>query len=103
MADLRVGDHIVVKPGARVPADGVVLEGRSALDVSVLTGESLPVDKAPGDEVLAGALNQFGAITFEATRVAEQTVAGRVIELTARALQNKSPVERPKLPMIRKL
>jgi Cu+-exporting ATPase len=94
VADLRVGDQVVVKPGARVPADGVVLDGRSALDVSVLTGESLPVDKGPGDEVLAGALNQFGAITFEATRVAEQTVAGRVIELTARALQNKSPVER---------
>jgi Cu+-exporting ATPase len=94
VADLRVGDHVVVKPGARVPADGVVLEGRSAVDVSALTGESLPLDKGPGDEVLAGSLNQFGALTFEAKRVAEQTVAGRVIELTAKALKNKSPVER---------
>jgi Cu+-exporting ATPase len=94
VADLRVGDRVVVKPGARVPADGVVLEGRSAVDVSALTGESLPLDKGPGDEVLAGSLNQFGALTFEVKRVAEQTVAGRVIELTAKALQNKSPVER---------
>ncbi len=94
VADLQVNDKVVVKPGARVPADGVVLDGRSAVDVSALTGESLPADKGPGDEVLAGSLNQFGALTIEAKRVAEQTVAGRVIEMTARALQNKSPVER---------
>jgi P-type Cu+ transporter len=62
--------------------------------VSALTGESLPVDKGPGDEVLAGSVNQFGALTIEAKRVAEQTVAGRVIELTARALKDKAPLER---------
>jgi Cu+-exporting ATPase len=93
-SELHVGDRVVVKPGARVPVDGVVLEGRSALDVSALTGESLPVDRGPGDEVLAGALNQFGALTVEARRVAEQTVVGRVIELTARALKDKAPLER---------
>jgi Cu+-exporting ATPase len=91
---LQAGDHVVVKPGGRIPADGVVLEGRSAVDVSALTGESLPVDKGPGDEVLAGSLNQFGALTIEARRVAEQTVAGRVLEMTARALQDKAPLER---------
>ena len=92
-SELQVGDHVVVKPGARMPADGVVLDGRSALDVSALTGESVPVDKGPGDEVLAGSLNQFGALTVEAKRVAEQTVVGRVIDLTVRALQNKAPLE----------
>jgi Cu+-exporting ATPase len=92
--ELQVGDRIVVKPGGRIPADGIVLEGRSAVDVSALTGESLPVDKGPGDEVLAGSLNQFGALTMEARRVAEQTVVGRVIELTARALRDKAPLER---------
>jgi Cu+-exporting ATPase len=56
--ELHVGDTVVVKPGARVPVDGVVKEGRSAVDTSALTGESLPVDKGPGDEVLAGSLNQ---------------------------------------------
>ncbi len=92
--ELQVGDHVVVKPGGRIPADGIVLEGRSAVDVSALTGESLPVDKGPGDEVLAGSLNQFGVLTLQAQRVGEQTVVGRVIEMTARALQDKSPSER---------
>jgi Cu+-exporting ATPase len=93
-SELRVGDYVVVKPGARVPVDGLVLDGRSAVDVSALTGESLPLEKGPGDEVLAGSLNQFGALTIEARLVAEQTVVGRVIELTARALQDKAPMER---------
>jgi Cu+-exporting ATPase len=93
-SELRVGDHVLVKPGARVPADGIVVHGRSAVDASALTGESLPVDRGPGDEVLAGSLNQFGALTIEARRVAEQTVVGRVIELTARALKDKAPLER---------
>jgi Cu+-exporting ATPase len=94
VSELQSGDRVVVKPGAKVPADGVVLEGRSSLDVSALTGESLPVDKGPGDQVLAGSLNQVGALTIEARRVAEHTVLGRVIEMTARALQDKAPLER---------
>jgi Cu+-exporting ATPase len=93
-SELQVGDHVIVNPGRRIPADGVVLDGRSSVDVSALTGESLPVDKGPGDEVLAGSLNQFGALTIEARRVAEQTVVGRVIEMTARALRDKAPLER---------
>jgi Cu+-exporting ATPase len=92
--EVKVGDKVVVKPGARMPVDGVVVDGRSALDVSALTGETMPVDKGPRDDVLAGALNQFGALTVEARRVGEQTVAGRVIELTARALKDKAPLER---------
>ena len=93
-SELQVGDKVVVKPGGRVPVDGVVLDGRSAVDVSALTGESLPLDRGPGDEILAGSLNQFGALTIEAKRVAQQTVAGRVIELTAKALKDKAPLER---------
>jgi Cu+-exporting ATPase len=92
--EVQVGDRVVVKPGGRVPVDGVVIEGRSAVDQSALTGEGLPVDRGPGDEVLAGSLNQFGALTVQAQRVAEQTVVGRVIELTARALKDKAPLER---------
>jgi Cu+-exporting ATPase len=94
VSELQVGDRVVVKPGGRVPADGVVLEGRSAVDVSALTGESLPVERGPGDEVLAGSLNQFGVLTLEAKKVGEQTVVGRVIEMTARALKDKAPLER---------
>src|SRR5262249_29591467 len=93
-SELRVGDRVVVKPGGRGPADGVVEEGCSAVDASALTGESMPVEKGPGDEVLAGSLNQFGALTVRAERVGEQTVVGRVIEVTARALQDKAPLER---------
>src|SRR5262245_32896732 len=93
-SELKAGDKVVVKPGARVPADGIVLDGRSSVDTSALTGEPLPVEKAPGDEVLAGSLNQFGALTVEARRVGEHTVVGRVIELTARALKDKAPLER---------
>jgi Cu+-exporting ATPase len=93
-SDLQVGDRVVVKPGARVPVDGEVIEGRSAVDISALTGEAVPVDKGPGDAILAGSLNQFGALTIDAKRVAEHTVAGQVIEMTARALRDKAPLER---------
>ncbi|MDB5307016.1 MAG: heavy metal translocating P-type ATPase [Gemmataceae bacterium] len=92
--DLQLGDRVVVKPGGRIPVDGVVTEGRSAVDASALTGESLPLDKGPGDEVLAGSIVQAGALTVEARKVANQTVAGRVIELTAAALKDKAPLER---------
>jgi Cu+-exporting ATPase len=92
--ELQVGDRVVVKPGGRVPVDGIVVDGRSTVDASALTGESLPLDRVPGNEVLAGSLNQFGALTIEAHRVAEHTVVGRVIELTARALKDKAPLER---------
>jgi Cu+-exporting ATPase len=92
--DLQVGDRVVVKPGAKIPVDGVVIDGRSAVDTSPLTGESLPIDKGPGDPVLAGSINHNGALTIEAKQVAKQTVAGRVIELTAKALKDKSNIER---------
>lgn len=92
--EIRVGDVVIVKPGAKIPVDGVVREGRSALDCSALTGESLPRDVEPGDQVLAGSVNLFGSLTIDAIRVGETTVAGQVIELTARALREKAPIER---------
>jgi Cu+-exporting ATPase len=92
--DVQPGDHVIVKAGSRVPVDGRVIEGRSTVDAGALTGESMPVDKGPGDEVLAGSLNQFGVLHVHAERVAEQTIAGQVIEMTARALAQKSEIER---------
>ncbi|MCZ2342024.1 MAG: cation-translocating P-type ATPase family protein [Bacteroidales bacterium] len=92
--DLIVGDTIIVKPGGRVPADGVIVDGRSAVDTSALTGESLPVEKGIGDAILAGSLVQNGSLTLRAERVAQQTVAGQMIALTATALQDKGTAER---------
>jgi Cu+-exporting ATPase len=91
---LQVGDTVLVKPGGRIPVDGTVRDGRSSVDVSALTGESVPVDKGPGDDVLAGSVVQHGSLTIEAKRVAQQTVAGQVIAMTAQALKDKAPLER---------
>lgn len=93
-SQISVGDTVVVKPGGKIPVDGVVLAGTSTIDTSALTGESIPQDRTVGDMVLAGSVNQFGALTIRADKVAKQTVAGRVIELTAQALKDKAPVER---------
>lgn len=91
---VRVGDRIGVKPGARVPVDGILLEGSGPIDTSALTGESLPVDLGPGDEVLAGYVNLHVRLVVEARRVAEHTVAGRIAEWTASALGKKASIER---------
>jgi Cu+-exporting ATPase len=92
--EVQVGERVIVKPGARIPVDGVVTEGRSAVDASTLTGESLPADKGPGDAVYAGTLNQFGSLTIDARKVAEHTISAQVIELTRAALKDKATVER---------
>ncbi|MFO0851606.1 MAG: cation-translocating P-type ATPase [Gemmataceae bacterium] len=92
--DLQAGDRVVVKPGGKIPVDGTVTAGRSAVDTSALTGESVPVDKGPGDAVLAGSVVTDGTLTVDAAKVAKQTVAGQVIELTAAALREKGDTER---------
>lgn len=92
--DLQVGDLVVVKPGGRIPVDGEVREGRSTVDESSLTGESVPVDKEAGSQVYAGTLNQFGALTIHASKVADETLLGHIVALTAKALQDKPTIER---------
>jgi Cu+-exporting ATPase len=94
VSDLKTGDVVVVKPGARIPADGIIREGRASVNTAALTGESLAREKGAGDEVLAGSLIEGGSLTIEATQVAEQTVIGRVLTLTVEALKQKSEVER---------
>lgn len=91
---VNVGEHVVVLPGKRVPVDGIIRSGRSAVDQSYLTGEAIPVDKEVGDPVWAGTFNQHGRLVVEVQRVASQTVMGRVIEITAQAMQKKSRVMR---------
>ncbi len=92
--ELVAGDRVVVKPGGKIPADGVVRDGRTALDTSALTGESLPREVGPGDAVFAGTVVPNGSITVDVTKVASETVAGRVIDLTASALRDKGDAER---------
>ncbi len=89
-----LGDLVVVRPGERLPVDGVVVEGRSAVDESMLTGESLPVDKRPGDEVVGGTINKQGLLRFEATRVGAQTALAQIIRLVEEAQGSKAPIQR---------
>ncbi len=90
--EVRVDDLIVVRPGEAIPVDGVVVEGASAVDESALTGESLPVDKAPGDRVAAASLNKSGSFTFKALRVGEDTTLAQMIRLVEEAAASKAPI-----------
>lgn len=92
--EVRVGDLLIVRPGERIPADGVVLEGRSAVDESMMTGESLPVEKGPGDRVLGGTINQHGLLKVEATHVGRDTVLAGMIRMVREAQGSRAPIQR---------
>ncbi|MFZ2445933.1 MAG: heavy metal translocating P-type ATPase [Syntrophobacteraceae bacterium] len=87
------GDQVLVRPGGRVPTDGKVLAGSSTVNESMLTGESMPVAKAPGDEVFAGTINQSGSFTFTATKVGSETALARIIRLVEEAQGSKAPIQ----------
>ena len=92
--DVKVGDVVIVRPGEKIPVDGVVLEGRSAVDESMLTGESLPVEKRPGDPVIGATLNKLGLIRFEATQVGKETALAQIIRLVEEAQGSKAPIQK---------
>ncbi|MEK6238581.1 MAG: cation-translocating P-type ATPase, partial [Planctomycetales bacterium] len=92
--EIQVGETAVIRPGERIPVDGEILAGESDVDQSALTGESLPVDKLPGDEAHAGTLNGHGSLEIRADRVGSETTLGQVIRLLAEASQRKAPIER---------
>ena len=94
LAQVRVGTVVVVRPGERVPVDGVVLEGRSHIDESLITGESLPVPKAPDDPVTAGSINGEGAIAVRTTAIGAETTLARIIRLVESAQAEKAPIQR---------
>ncbi|MDZ7599199.1 MAG: heavy metal translocating P-type ATPase [Desulfobacterales bacterium] len=93
LAAVKVGDRLVVRPGQSIPVDGEVLEGHSAVDESMLSGEPLPVDKTPGDRVTGGTLNQEGLLTFRATRVGKETALAQIIRLVQAAQGSKAPIQ----------
>ena len=90
--EVQVGDRVVVRPGQSIPVDGVIEEGHSAVDESALTGESLPVDKGPGDKVAAASINKSGFFTFTANRVGENTTLAQMIRLVEEASASKAPI-----------
>ncbi len=92
--DVRVGDVLVVRPGERVPVDGVVIEGRSSIDESMITGESLPADKGPGDPVTGATMNTWGSLRFRASKVGQDTVLAQIIRLVQDAQGTKAPIQR---------
>jgi Cu+-exporting ATPase len=94
IADVERGDLLVVKPGEKIPTDGVVVEGASAVDRSMLTGEPVPVDVGPGSEVAGATINTYGRIVVRATKVGEETALAQIARLVAEAQSGKAPIQR---------
>ncbi len=94
LAQVVVGDLLRVRPGDKVPVDGVLVEGASAVDESMLTGEAIPVSKATGDEVIGATINTTGSFVMRATRVGRETALARIVEMVQRAQGSKAPIQR---------
>lgn len=92
--EVQVGDRVIVRPGETIPVDGVVIEGHTTVDEAMLTGESLPAEKKPGDSVIGATLNKQGLIQFEATRVGKETALSQIIRLVEEAQGSKAPIQK---------
>ncbi|MGB8952016.1 MAG: heavy metal translocating P-type ATPase [Candidatus Aminicenantales bacterium] len=92
--EVLVGDDIIVRPGEKIPVDGIVQEGKSAVDESMITGESIPVSKKPGEEVIGATINKTGSFKFKATKVGKDTALAQIIKLVQEAQGSKAPIQR---------
>lgn len=92
--DVVVGDIIIVKPGQKIPVDGVIIEGLSSVDESMITGESIPVEKKKGDKVIGATINKHGSFKFKATKIGKDTVLSQIIKLVEEAQGSKAPIQR---------
>jgi Cu+-exporting ATPase len=92
--DVVIGDIVVVRPGEKVPVDGEIIEGRSAVDESMLTGESIPVEKNPGDTVIGATINKTGSFKFRATKVGRDTVLSQIVKMVEEAQGSKAPIQK---------
>lgn len=94
VARVLPGDKVRIRPGGRIPVDGTIVEGHSAVDEALLTGESLPVEKRQGDDVVAGSVNTTGSFLLDVTAIGEETVLGRIVDLVRNAQASKAPIQR---------
>src|SRR4029078_1451918 len=94
IADVHVGDHLRVRPGEKVPVDGVVTKGRTTVDESMVTGEPIPVEKEPGSRVTGGTVNGTGSIVMQAERVGRDTLLAQIVQMVAEAQRTRGPVQR---------
>lgn len=94
LSEIAVGDWLRVRPGEKVPVDGVVMEGRSSIDESMVTGESMPVTRTKGDAVIAGTLNQSGGFIMRADKVGSDTLLARIVQMVAAAQRSRAPIQR---------
>ena len=93
-SDIVVGDLIIIRPGDKIPVDGIIERGETSIDESLVTGESIPVDKIPGAEVVGGSINLSGSITFRATKIGADTALGQIVRLVEQAQSSKAPGQR---------
>mgnify|MGYP001765593080 CR=1 FL=1 len=94
LKDIQVGDNLVIRPGEKIPVDGIILEGTTSVDESMLSGESMPVEKKAGDEVIGSTLNKYGLIRMEATRIDKDTVLAQLVNLVEKAQETKPPIQK---------
>lgn len=94
IGQIKAGDVVVVRPGEKIPVDGVIIEGASAVDESMVTGESMPVEKKSEDQVIGGTINKSGSFKFRATKVGQETVLAQIIKLVEQAQGSKAPIQR---------
>ncbi|MEC4894173.1 MAG: heavy metal translocating P-type ATPase [Oscillatoria sp. PMC 1051.18] len=94
IAEVQINDVILVRPGEKIPVDGEIIEGASTIDEAMVTGESLPVEKKPGDEVIGATINKTGSFKFRATRVGKDTVLAQIVKLVQEAQGSKAPIQR---------
>ena len=94
LEDVQVGDHLRVRPGDKVPVDGVVLEGRSSIDESMISGEPIPVEKVEGDPVTGATINGTGSLVMEAQRVGADTMLSQIVEMVAKAQRSRAPIQK---------